>query len=98
MGEQTMIADGQAETGEQPHREKQADPDAANRPIKLQAQGDQCTEEGEHFEENEMAPLQFMKVAASDDPVVAHFRSGRRCWRTIPTVALHSPARRRNSS
>ena len=73
MREETMIADGQAETRDQPHREKQADLDRADRPIKQQAQGDQRTHKRQYIEHDEMPALQLVKVSASDDPIVAHF-------------------------
>jgi hypothetical protein len=72
MGEKTVITDRQAKTGEEPHREKQADIDGADGPIEQQAQGDERTQKGQHIEDDEMPPLQLVKMAASDYPIVAH--------------------------
>jgi hypothetical protein len=71
--EQTVIADRQAEACEEPHTEKQADLDHANGAIKQQAQRDQRTEKGQYIEDNEVAPLQLVKVAAPDYSMIAHF-------------------------
>jgi hypothetical protein len=68
-----MIADGEAQTREQPHREKQADLDSPNGPMKQQTQRDQRTHKRQYIENDEMPPLQLMKVPASDGPFVAHF-------------------------
>ena len=72
MGEKTVITDRQAKTGEEPHREKQADIDGADGPIEQQAEGDQCAQKRQYIEDDEMPPLQLMKVAASNYPIVAH--------------------------
>ena len=73
MREEPMIADGQTETREQPHPEKQADLDGADGPIKQQAQRDERAEKGQYVEDNEMPPLQLMEVTASEYSIVAHF-------------------------
>jgi hypothetical protein len=71
MREEAVIANRQAETGQQPHREKQADVDGADRPIKQQAESDQGADNGQDIEDNEMPPLQLVKVAVSDDSMIA---------------------------
>ena len=73
MSEETMIADGEPEPGEEPHREKQADLDSPDGPIKQQTQRDQRTHKRQYVENDEMPPLQLVKVPASDDSTIAHF-------------------------
>src|SRR5450631_3648763 len=75
MSEETVIADRQAEAGEQPHRKKQADLDGADAAIKQQAQRDERPEKGQYVEDNEVTPLQLMKVTALEYPIVAHFET-----------------------
>jgi hypothetical protein len=75
MREETVIADGQAKAGEQPHRKKQADLDGADRAIKQQAQRDQRSEKGQHIENNEMTPLQLVKVTAPEYSIIAHLET-----------------------
>ena len=72
MREQTMIADGEAETGKEQHREKQADLESTDGPVKQQAERDQRTQKRQYIENDEMPALQLMKMSASDDPIVAH--------------------------
>jgi hypothetical protein len=72
MREETMIADRQAEACEKPHAEKQADLDSANAVVKQQTQRDERAGKRQHIEDNEVAPLQLVKVAAPDDPMIAH--------------------------
>ena len=80
-----MIADGKPKAGEQPHPEKQAELEPADRPVEQQAQRDQRAEEGQHIENDEMAALQLMKVSALNDPDIAHFRTGNDLNRRVST-------------
>jgi len=66
--EQPVITDGKPEASQQPHAEKQADLEPPDRPIEQQAQRDQRAKQRQHIENDEMAALQLMKVAALDDP------------------------------
>lgn len=72
MREETVIADRQAEAGQQPHREEQADVDGADRPVEQQAKREPRADERQDIEDDEMPPLQPVKVAASDDSMIAH--------------------------
>jgi hypothetical protein len=73
MSEEAVIADRQAEAGEEPHAKKQADLDSPDRAIEQQAQCDERAEKGQYIEDNKVTPLQPVKVAASDYSIVAHF-------------------------
>jgi hypothetical protein len=76
MGEEAVIADRQPKTRDEPHAEKQADLKSADGPVKQQDQRDQRTEKGQYIEDDEVPALHLVKVAASDNPIVAHFRTG----------------------
>jgi hypothetical protein len=74
--EQPVIANGEPEAGEQPHSEKQASLEPADRSIEQQAQRNQRADKRQYVEYDEVAPLQPMKVPALDYPDIAHFRTG----------------------
>ncbi len=92
MGEETVVADRQAKPGEQPHAEKQAELNGANRPVKQQAQRDQRPDKGQHVENDEVPALYFMKVTAFDDPMVAHFFAQATIQEGNNVISVHSPA------
>ena len=75
MREQTVIADRQAEPCKEPHTKKQADLDNADGAIKQQAQREERTKKGQHIEDNEVTPLQLVKVTAPDYSMIAHFET-----------------------
>jgi hypothetical protein len=72
MREEPMIADGQTQTREQPHTEKQADLDNADGAIKQQAQRNERAKKGQDVEDKKVTPLQPVKVAAPEYSIVAH--------------------------
>ena len=90
MREQAVIADGQAESGQQPHREEQTDLDDADRPVEQQAERGQGADKGQDIENDEMPPLQLVKVAASDDSMIAHV-----CEQAIPVGNQMEPVHNR---
>src|SRR4051794_41096259 len=103
MRKQTMVTDREAEASQQPHAEKKTDLGDADRPVEQQSERDGGTGKRQHVEDNEVPPLQFMKMAALDDPVIAHFHTGfgssrwgistqsRKLPQPLPTVKKASP-------
>src|SRR4051794_29920049 len=67
-----MVADRQAEAGDQPHPEEQADFDRPNRPTGEQTECDQRTGKRQNIEDDEMPSLQLVKASASDHSRIAH--------------------------
>ena len=71
MREQAVIADGETEAGHEPHAEKQGNVERAGRTVEQQAQCDQGPKKRQHVEQDEVLPLQPVKMPAPDDAVVA---------------------------
>ena len=67
MGEQTMIADGQAETGDQPNSRRTGPSRLRRWAGRTIARADERTEKGQHIEYDEMPPLHLVKMPAADD-------------------------------
>jgi hypothetical protein len=76
MREQTVIADRQTEAGQQPHADEKAQLHHPDRPVEQQAQCDKRADQGQDIEYDKMPPLHLVQVPASDDPNVAHARTG----------------------
>src|SRR3954468_8673280 len=72
MREKSMIADRQPEASNEPHCKKQADFDGTDRAIEQQAESYERTDKWKDVENDKMATLQLVKVAATDDAGISH--------------------------
>src|SRR5690242_11072010 len=77
MGEQTVVADGEAKAGDQPEAEEQAELRHADRTVEQQAQRNQRADKGQNVENDKMPPLHLVKMPAANDAVIAFLWHGR---------------------
>src|SRR5262249_55914131 len=82
MGEQAVITHGDAEAGNQPHGEEQAELERADRAGEKQAKRGQAPPERQKVEQEEIPPLLIAKMPPPDDATTAS-----PChWRYFPGI------------